>query len=172
MVQGIAQGAGDDVGLLVDVAQAVGLVDDDEVPADAGDVVRLVPCELVGAEQDLVGVEGIGRPGGDGLVVGLGLQDAARQEELFLKLLVPLLAQVGRGDDQDAPLALRPALREDQTRLDGLAEPDLVGEDRPPGQGGAEREQRGLDLVRVQVHLRIDKGAGQLLHAVRRDSGW
>jgi hypothetical protein len=107
----------------------VRLVDDHEVPADAGDIVRLVPCELIGAEQDLVGIEGIGRAGGHRVVVGLGLQDATWQKELLLQLLVPLFAQIRRRYDEEAPLALGPALREDEARLDGLAEADLVRED-------------------------------------------
>jgi hypothetical protein len=71
----------------------------------------------------------------DGGVVGLGFEDAAGQEELLGQLLIPLLAQVRRRDDQDAPLALRPLLGEHQTRLDGLAETDLVGQQRALGEG-------------------------------------
>ena len=69
----------------------------------------------------------------DGRVVGLGFQDPAGQEELLGQLLIPLLAQVGRRDDQDAPLALRPLLRQHQAGFDGLAETDFVGQQRALG---------------------------------------
>ena len=66
----------------------------------------------------------------DGRVVGLRFQDAAGQEEFLGQLLMPLLAEVGRRDDQNAPLALRPFLREHQARLDGLAQADFVRQQR------------------------------------------
>jgi len=53
-----------------------------------------------------------------------------------------------------------------QAGLDRLSETDLVGEDRALGERALEREERGLDLVRVQVHLRIGEHRGELLDAV------
>jgi hypothetical protein len=67
------------------------------------------------------------------LVVALGFQNQRLQAELVLQLLVPLLAQVGRDDDEDAPLALCPALGNHQARLDGLAQTHLVGQDHALG---------------------------------------
>ena len=69
---------------------------------------------------------------------------------------------------QDAPLALRPPLRQHQPRLDRLAEADLVGQQHAPRERRPEREQRRVDLVRVQIDLGIDQGAGQPVVAVRR----
>jgi len=63
-------------------------------------------------------------------VVRPRLEDAARQEELLAQLLVPLLAQVRRRDDEDAAPALCPALRQHEAGLDRLPEADFVGEDR------------------------------------------
>jgi tetratricopeptide (TPR) repeat protein len=40
---------------------------------------------------------------------------------------MPLLAEVGRCDDEDAPFALRPLLGNDEARLDGFTKADLVG---------------------------------------------
>jgi len=78
-----------------------------------------------------------------------------------------LLAEIGRRDDQDPPLSLRPLLRQDQPRLDGLSEPHLVGQQRPLREGRPEREEGGVDLVGVQIHLRIHERSRQLLDAIR-----
>ena len=48
---------GDDVGRLVDVAQAVRFVDDHEVPRGVRDIGGLVPRELVGADDDGVALK-------------------------------------------------------------------------------------------------------------------
>ena len=76
----------------------------------------------------------------DGYVVGLRLQDAAGEEELFRKLLVPLLTEIGRGDDQYPPLPLGPDLRKNESRLDGLAEADLIRKYGPLGKRRSECE--------------------------------
>ena len=70
----------------------------------------------------------------------LGLDQAARQEELFTQLLMPLLPEVGGGDDENAALAFRPALRKYEARFDGLAESDLVRQQRAFGERRAEGE--------------------------------
>ena len=62
-------------------------------------------------------------------VVVLGLQDQAVKVELVLQFLVPLLAQVGRHDDEDTAPALGPALRDDEAGLDRLAQTHLIGQD-------------------------------------------
>jgi hypothetical protein len=46
-------------------------------------------------------------------------------------------------------------LREEQPGLDGLAETDLVGQDRPLREWALKREKRGFDLVGVQIYLGI-----------------
>jgi hypothetical protein len=46
---------------------------------------------------------------------------------------VPLLAEIGRRDDEDAPFALSPFLGNDQSRLDGFTQANLVGEERTLG---------------------------------------
>lgn len=47
------------------------------------------------------------------LVVVSGLKDSGWQEKLLLHFLRPLLAEIGRGDDENAPFALGPLLGED-----------------------------------------------------------
>ena len=46
----------------------------------------------------------------DRVVVRLRLQDLAGQKELFGQLLIPLLAQIGRHDNQNPPLPFGPSL--------------------------------------------------------------
>ena len=47
--------------------------------------------------------------------------------------------------------------------LDGFSEADLVGKDRALGEGRFEREKRSLDLMRIEVHLRVEQCASELL---------
>ena len=68
---------------------------------------------------------------------------------------MPLFAQIGRHDDEDATLALGPALGDQQASFNGLAQANLVGQDHAFGKWIAGGEQRRVDLVRVQIHLRI-----------------
>ena len=95
------------------------------------------------------------------LVVVFRLQNQRLQTEFVLQLLMPLLAQVGRYDDEDAALALGPALGNDQARFDGFAQPHLVGKDDAFGQRTLKGKQRGIHLMRVQVHLRIHQRGRQ-----------
>ena len=66
------------------------------------------------------------------------------------------------------PLSLGPFLRQHQPGLDGLAEADLVGQQRAFGERRAESEQRRVDLMRIQIDLRVDQRRRELLHAVGR----
>jgi hypothetical protein len=131
--QGIAQDAGRFVFRLIDVAQAVRFVDDYQVPRHGLNVLGFAGRELVGADEHgsaiACEVERICRTILDGLPVGLGFKEAGRDTELVCQFLMPLLAQIGRGDDQNAALALGPLLGDQQACLDGFAETDLIGED-------------------------------------------
>ena len=118
---------GNDVGRFVDVAQPMRFVNDDQVPRGSGDIRRLGASEVVGADDD--GVFDFKRTKIsllDCLVIGLRLQYPARQKELLSQLLVPLLAEIRRRDDEDAPLPLGPSLGKNKPRFNGLAETDLV----------------------------------------------
>ena len=122
--------------------------------------------ELVGAEDDGVLLEGIEVAGPDRLVEAACLQDDGRQEELVRQFLAPLLAQVGRHDDQQAALSFGPVLGEQEPGLDGLAQPDFVGQDRTLREGAAEGEECGLDLMGIQIDLGIGQHRRELLDAV------
>ena len=88
------------------------------------------------------------------------------QAELVLQLLMPLLAQVRGNNDQNPAPPLRPALRDHQARLNGLAEAHFVGKDDAARKWVAAGEEGGIDLVRVEVDLGIDQRRGQRLHGV------
>jgi hypothetical protein len=105
-------------------------------------------------------------PGLHRRVVRLGLDELAGQEEFFTQFLMPLLSQVGRRNDEDSTLSFRPTLREHEPGLDRLAESNLVGKQGTLGEGRVEGEQRRINLVRIQVHLRARDGASQLVVAV------
>lgn len=101
-------------------------------------------------------------------VVALGLKNQALQTKLVLQFLVPLLAQVGGNDDQDAATAFGPTLGDDKTGLDGFAEPNLVGQDDAAREGVLAGKERSLDLMGVEVNLRIDQSRCQRFHGIAR----
>ena len=109
----------------------VGLVADHEVPAGIGRLEFLlhilVARELVETGDDQVGFqEPVAGAGGLELVVG---EDLERQVEAAVELVLPLLGQAARADDQ-APLqvATNDQLLDEQAGHDGLAGARVVGE--------------------------------------------
>ena len=79
------------------------------------------------------------------------------QAELVLQLLVPLLAQVGRDDDENFAPPFRPALRDHQARFNGLAETHFVSEEHTARKGIAACEEGRIDLMRIEINLRVDQ---------------
>jgi hypothetical protein len=70
-------------------------------------------------------------------------------EEFALQLALPLLDERCRAEDEYTPReSANHELLEDDSGLDRLAEPDLVGEDRAAGHGAAEHTRGDVDLVR------------------------
>jgi hypothetical protein len=144
---------GDDVRGLVDVAQPVGFFHHHDVPGRLMNVRGFVPGELIGADDDLpVGLKRPESAGLDRLVVGLGLENPARQKELVRQLLVPLLAKVRRRNDEDAPFAFRPLLSHHQTGFDRLPKANLIGQQETLRKRRPEGEQGGGDLMGIQVY--------------------
>src|SRR5690606_36441955 len=109
--QRILEGFGNDVAGLVDVAQAMRFVENDQVQVNALDIVSLGLGELVGTDD---------RTGGEeewilsillaDRVVAFGFENQSLQAEFVLQLLVPLLALVGRNDDENLAASLGPTL--------------------------------------------------------------
>lgn len=124
----------------VRIARAVGLVDDHQVPALRGDRVpqRCAPGSGDRAQQHAAVRRGVGSI----------REDARRQPELAVELLLPLAHQAG-GDEYQHTLgqAAQAQLAEHEQRLDRLAEADLIGEDGPAAHP-AQRGSRGAELVR------------------------
>lgn len=145
-------------------------VDDDEVPRGGDKVFGFVSGKVIGADDEiwLVGLEGVGAACFDGLLVGAGLKDGGRQEELFRHFLMPLLPQIGRGDDEDASLPFRPALREKNSGFDRLAKADFIGEKGTIGEGGFEGKKGGVDLMGIEIDLGTCHGGREAAHAVGR----
>ena len=76
------------------------------------------------------------------------------------------LAQQRLGHNEKHPThALRHQLRNDQARLDGLAEPHLVGKDAPPFRDTSQREHDCIDLmwIRIDAALALARGIAPLL---------
>jgi hypothetical protein len=66
-------------------------------------------------------------------VIGFGFENPAGEKKLLGKLLVPLLTEIRWHNDQDASFSFCPLLGENKSGLDGLSEPDFVGQKRPLG---------------------------------------
>ncbi len=147
----------------IHIAQPVGLVDHREVPGRNHKLFRVTRGELERANDQRVLLERSADAVLDHLVVILGFENECREKELFLQLLRPLLAQVRRSNDQNSALPLGPFLGQDQASLYGLSKSDFIGEDRTFGKRGREGEERGLDLMGIEVHLSVKQRTRKLL---------
>jgi hypothetical protein len=90
--------------------------------------------------------------GFDGIIVGLGFEDEARKAKLVQEFLLPLLAEGSWENEEDGAPTFGPALRDDESGFNRLAEANLVGQDHAFGERGAEGCDCGVNLVRVEVH--------------------
>ena len=110
-----------DIAEFVDVAQSVGFVHYHQVPGHAAQIVGLGLGKLIRADEHAAGLfKRLFVASFDNLFVAFGLQDQRLQAEFVLQFLMPMLAQIGRGNDEDVPFALGPALGDDQTGFDGF----------------------------------------------------
>ena len=109
-------------------------VDHYQIPRHSLNIAGLALGELIRADDDFGHFEGAELALPDRGVIGLGFENPAGQKEFFGQFLKPLLTQVGRGDDQNPPLAFCPFLRQNKTRFDGLAQADFVGQQGTFGQ--------------------------------------
>ena len=137
----------------------VGLVDDHEVPAGERDVglALLVPGGVAGGDDDVVAQGPDVVAGTLGVQEGRGGAVVVREDlvELGPQLVLPLADDAGRGEDEDAVgHAAGLELLDDQARLDGLAEADLVREDEAVRVRGG-RAVHDADLVLLDLHARV-----------------
>ena len=135
----------------------VGLVDDDQVERRRRAErlgATLAAGELASDQVDA---------GRDEVAAVLGRLDAEQVQQLVL----PLADQRLRHDQQDALRALGPALGDDQSGFDRLAEPDLVGEDAAAFAQPPEREDDRVDLMGVRIDARLPLRGRVALAVVR-----
>ncbi|SPT75018.1 Uncharacterised protein [Arcanobacterium haemolyticum] len=130
-------------------AQPVGFIAHHQIPG-ADELVGLGVRELVRTDQDLITAAW-----GDKRVDVLTVHQRGGKSELLAQFLLPLLTQRGRGDDEDAALALCPVLADDDPGLDRLTQADLVSQDHSVRERGLQREQGCIDLVGFGLDLGI-----------------
>ena len=142
----------------------VGFVDDHEIEAAAGDVRGM----LAAARERERGYHALLRPeprrvATQERVMGGGAGDV----ELGLELLAPLPDQRGRGEHKHAlDHAAQQVLLEHHAGFDGLAEPDLVGEQHPASEL-LKHLAHGLDLIPEGLDAVEVRQAEQLVEALR-----
>jgi hypothetical protein len=145
----------------------VGLVDDDEIPADRLEFIPERVREVEGKDQDGTGLERV--PAfTPGLAARLGIQDNGRKTELLLQLERPLLANGGWADHEQATTTLSPILAENDAGLNRLPKSNLVGQHHALRERRLQSEQRGLDLMGVQVDGGIEERHGQAVEPASR----
>ena len=143
-------------------AQPVSFVGHHQVP-------RLQQCSLVPEDELVRADQHLSRTSidlGEQRILRLRVKDRRRNQELLIKLLLPLLTQARGRDDQNAAFALGPVLREDDARLDRLPETNFVRQDHARQERGLESEERRVDLVRLRLNLRIEQQARQLADVI------
>ena len=105
------QRVGDDIGRLVNVAQPVGFIHDDEIPRRVGYIRGFVAGELVGANDNgIIGLKRAEIANFDSGIIRLGFKQPAGQEKFFIQFLIPLFPQIGGRDDKNAAFAFGPFL--------------------------------------------------------------
>ncbi len=82
---------------------------------------------------------------------------SGRQDELLLKFIRPLLAEVSQSNNKQVAAMFSPELREDYACFNGFAKSYLVGEDCTFREWGLESKKSRVDLVWGQIDLRILK---------------
>jgi hypothetical protein len=97
---------------LVDVAEAVGFVDNHQIPLRLLNVRLLAASELVRAENDRVLFERVQIPAAHRRVEGFRFEYNRGEVELIGQFLTPLLAEVRRKDHEHPSLPLCPLLRQ------------------------------------------------------------
>ena len=165
--------------------QVVALVHDQQVPRQ----VRRALGNAGGGEELLAHV-GLAQVvvGGDDAVEGtprvrvhteaaaeavgrLPVHDLEAQRELVAEFVAPLVAKRRRGEDEDAPYApSEQQLGEDQSRLDGLAQTDVVGDQQAHARHRERLEQRD-ELVVLDTDTTVER-AGYRLGAERAVAVW
>lgn len=169
--------------------QVVAFIDDEQIPGQVRRTFRrpaggqelgeniLLPQVVIGGDDAAEGTPGV-RVHAKAAVqrVGLGpVHEVERQGELLPHLVAPLETERRRGQDQDA---LDPPpqeeLAQDQTRLDGLAEADVIGDQEiDPGHLKGLQERNELEVLDLNCTVKRagDRQAVERAAAVRIEEG-
>ena len=106
----------------------MGLIDHDEIPRYELHLARHAAGEVHGNDDDSRAGEGCCAAFAESLPVRSRIEDDAGKMEFLREFHAPLFAERCRADDQQLPATLGPTLAQHQTRLDGLAEADPIGQ--------------------------------------------
>ncbi|MBV8557731.1 MAG: hypothetical protein JO116_19375 [Planctomycetaceae bacterium] len=97
------------------------------------------------------------------------VHDAEIEPELVPHLVPPLDLERGRADDEDPPCPVPDdQLEDDEPRLDGLAQPHVVG-DQQADPGHLDGPDHGVELVVLDVDARAERGL-EVFQVGRRSS--
>jgi hypothetical protein len=144
------------------VAEPVRLVYHNEIPRNDHEFVGIARGELKRADDEILLLERAACAILFEFVIIASLQDCRREEKFLCELLRPLLPKVRRRDDKNAAFALRPFLGEHEAGFNGLSQSYLVGQDGGLRKRRLERKKSRLDLVGIEIDLRIQQCAGKL----------
>jgi len=142
----------------------VGLVDDDQVPVPAGDgrAVRFALGGVDGGDDVVEFIPGRGATVAEGRVV---VADQV-QGELAAHLALPLLDERGGRQDEDrADQAAQAKLGRDQAASIGLAQADLVAQERLAAESLVEHGSGRARLVIEQLHVADLRQTDELVEA-------
>ena len=157
--------------------QVVTLIDDQQVPRQVRGPFRGMACRqellahvrlaqvVVGSDDPVERTPRIGvHAEAPARAVGLmAVHHLEAQRELLPQLVAPLPAQRGGCEHQDtADAATEQQLGEDQPRFDGLAEPDVVGDQQTDARH-AERLQQRHELVVLRAHGAVERTRQRLV---------
>ncbi len=150
----------------VAAAKFVGFVDYGDIPWRAAQLVLDLAGKLVGNDDDRVASDGRRIACFQFERMGTGIENEGGEVEFVPEFQAPLFAERSGADDQQAAPFLSPELAEDETRFDGFAQAHFVGEEHAFDRWGAEKIERGFDLVGVEVDGRVEERGAELVNSV------
>jgi hypothetical protein len=109
----------------------VRLINDDEIPRDPSNVYFLIAGKLIGADEDSISSsKGRWIPCLYLSIERFRFQNFAWKEKLLCQFLLPLLAEIGRGDHQNLPSPFSPLLGNDQPSFNSFTQTHFICEQR------------------------------------------
>ena len=156
----------DAVAFTVGVAELVAFVHHDRIPRNDFKIFAHLCREVIGHNENARELKRIRDARAPQLADTAGIQNLRRKIEFFLQLALPLLAERRRANHEKAASALRPKLTQHEPGFNGLAETDFVREEHAFRKRRLQREQRGLHLMRIQIHARVQERLANPVHVL------